>query len=37
LIVVTHDRDLAERHGLTVVECEPGPAGTVIRFERIAA
>ncbi|MGF7212490.1 putative ABC transport system ATP-binding protein [Skermanella aerolata] len=37
LIVVTHDRDLAERHGLTVVECQPEPAGTVIRFGTDAA
>ena len=37
LIVVTHDHDLAERHGLTVVKCAPGPAGTVIRFGTDAA
>lgn len=33
LVVVTHDHALAERHGLTVVACEPRARGSVIRHD----
>lgn len=36
LVVVTHDRALAERHGLTIAPCQPRAHGSVLQYGGVA-